>query len=156
MLYHYPCYYKLWLAELQCFFNHMKKHITITIILSLFFVMLYLLWLFFTVVLFMPDSGYRIFSRAVAEDSILIGRDNPDTRNAKRELLPGEQIDINTADADTLQLLSGIGPSLSTAIIEYRLENGPFESIEELMLVPGIGEKKFTAVRDYITIGGNE
>lgn len=128
----------------------------ITLILSLFFVMLYMLWLFFTSVLFMPDSGYRMFSRAVAEDSLLIGRDNPDIRSTNRELLPGERININTADADTLQLLSGIGPTLSTAIVEYRLENGPFKSIEDLMLVPGIGEKKFTSVRDNITIGGNE
>ena len=104
----------------------------------------------------MPDSGYRMFSRAVAEDSLLIGRDNPDIRSTNRELLPGERININTADADTLQLLSGIGPTLSTAIVEYRLENGPFKSIEDLMLVPGIGEKKFTSVRDNITIGGNE
>lgn len=104
----------------------------------------------------MPQDGYRVHSRAAAEDTLLAGRDNPESRSITKELLPGELIDLNTADSDTLQLLKGIGPTLSSAIIEYRTENGPFQSIEELMNVPGIGEKKYAAVRDYITVGGFE
>ena len=132
----------------------MKKHILLLISIS--FVFLYLLWLTLSSLHFMPESGYRIHSRAVSEDLILTGRDSADRHSSTRELLPGEKIDLNTADAETLQLLSGIGPSLSSAIIDYRQEHGPFRSIEDLLLVPGIGEKKYAAVRDHITVGGFE
>ena len=53
------------------------------------------------------------------------------------------KIDINTATVDQLQLLPGIGESLSQRIIDYRKEHGDFTNIEELMNVSGIGEKKF-------------
>ena len=147
-------YYTVWQAELQCFFDYMKKHIPLLISIS--FVVLYLLWLILSSLFFMPASGYRIHDRTVSEDVILAGRDSSSRHNASRELLPGEKIDLNTADADTLQLLRGIGPSLSSAIIDYRQEHGPFQSIEDLLLVPGIGEKKYAAVCDYITVGGFE
>ncbi len=52
----------------------------------------------------------------------------------------GDQIvHINTATADELATLPGIGPTTALAIIDYRDENGPFESMEDLDLVPGIG-----------------
>lgn len=132
----------------------MKKHIPLLI--SLFLVFLYILWLFFTGLLFMPASGYRIHSRSVSEDLIMVGRDRSVSHSSTRELLPGEKINLNTADAETLQLLSGIGPALSSAIIEYRLEHGSFQSIEELLKVPGIGEKKYAAICNSITVGGYE
>lgn len=63
------------------------------------------------------------------------------------------KIDINTATLQQLQLLPGIGESLAQRIITYRTENGNFSAIEELMNVSGIGEKKFEAIRDYVKIG---
>ena len=63
-------------------------------------------------------------------------------------------ININTASAEDLQLLPGIGPLLAERIIAYREENGPFEIPGELMNVPGIGEKKLEEIWDYITTGG--
>ena len=63
------------------------------------------------------------------------------------------KIDINSATIDQLQLLPGIGEALAQRIIDYRTEHGEFAAIEELMNVSGIGEKKFTALRDYIKIG---
>ena len=93
----------------------MKKHIPF--LLSLFFVLLYILWLFFTGLHFMPSSGYRIHDRPVPEASIMTGRDRSDSHSSTRELLPNEKVNINTADAETLQLLSGIGPALASAIV---------------------------------------
>lgn len=49
-------------------------------------------------------------------------------------------ININTAGADELEKLKGIGPVLSEAIVDYRRKNGDFKNIEEIMLVSGIGE----------------
>lgn len=63
-------------------------------------------------------------------------------------------ININTATAEDLQLLPGIGPLLAERIIAYREENGLFEIPGELMNVPGIGEKKLEEIWDHITTGG--
>ena len=60
---------------------------------------------------------------------------------------------INTADAETLQKLPGIGPATAKSIIEFREQNGGFKKIEELMNVKGIGEKTFLKLKPLITIG---
>ncbi len=61
-------------------------------------------------------------------------------------------ININTAGADELMKLKGIGPVLSEAIIAYRQQNGNFNNIEEIMLVSGIGEGKFEDIREHIFV----
>jgi competence protein ComEA len=54
----------------------------------------------------------------------------------------GGQVDINTADAETISAeLNGIGLSKAKAIVEYRTKHGPFASVEDLSLVKGIGER---------------
>lgn len=63
-------------------------------------------------------------------------------------------IDINTADADTLSALPGIGQVLAKRIIAYREENGAFTATAELLNVEGIGEKRMEAILDLITVGG--
>lgn len=60
------------------------------------------------------------------------------------------KININTADRDTLMLITGIGENYADKIISYREENGPFQTIEEIMNVSGIGSKKFEKMRDMI------
>ena len=62
------------------------------------------------------------------------------------------KININTATAEELQLLDGIGETMAQRIIDYRNTNGNFKSIEELMNVTGIGEKKFNNIKDFITV----
>ncbi len=64
-----------------------------------------------------------------------------------------EKININTASSEELCSLSGIGETLSERIVKYRSEHGPFSSIEEIMNVDGIGDSKFLAIKDYITVG---
>lgn len=63
-------------------------------------------------------------------------------------------ININTATAQQLQSLPGIGEVLSQRIIEYRDAHGAFQSVGELLNVSGIGEKKLEAIWDLVTIGG--
>lgn len=61
-------------------------------------------------------------------------------------------ININHADAATLQRLPGIGPVISQAIIDYRNQHGPFRSVEELINVKGIGPKKMEQIRHLVTV----
>ncbi len=68
----------------------------------------------------------------------------------------GEKININTASQAELETLNGIGPSKAAAIIEYREQNGSFESIEEIMQVPGIGPATFEKIKDDITVEDSE
>ena len=90
-------------------------------------------------------------ARAVSEEAILTGGDGEQTA---LELLPNEKLNINTATAEELTKLPGIGPALSQAIVEYREENGNFSSIADIMKVSGIGEGRFSAIEEYIFVEG--
>ncbi|MEX0723012.1 MAG: phospholipase D-like domain-containing protein [Gracilimonas sp.] len=61
-------------------------------------------------------------------------------------------ININTADEATLQLLPGVGPAYSKRIVEYRTENGGFNSVEEITNIRGIGPKTLEKLRPIVTI----
>ena len=63
-----------------------------------------------------------------------------------------EKVNINTADEVQLSSLSGIGVKTAKKIIDFREENGPFLTTEDLMKVPGIGESKYAAIRDSICV----
>lgn len=65
-------------------------------------------------------------------------------------------VNVNTADAAELETLTGIGPSLAQAIIDYRAEHGDFTAAEELLLVKGIGEAKLEGFRAQITFTEEE
>lgn len=65
----------------------------------------------------------------------------------------GGLIDINLANQADLEMLPGIGPATAAKIIAHREANGPFVNIEAIMDVPGIGEAKFEAIRELITVG---
>ena len=62
------------------------------------------------------------------------------------------KININTANANMLQALTGIGPVLSERIIKYRNQNGFFGVIDDIKDVSGIGEKKFEGIKDLICV----
>lgn len=61
-------------------------------------------------------------------------------------------VNVNTAGADELDALPGIGPATAQAIIEDREANGPFATVEDLMRVSGIGEKKFAKLEGSICV----
>ena len=63
-----------------------------------------------------------------------------------------DRIDVNSATPDELDSLPGIGPALADAIIEYRTDNGPFASVDELARVPGISARMVDNMRDQVTI----
>ena len=62
-------------------------------------------------------------------------------------------LDLNTATAQELAALPGIGEALAERIVAYRAENGPFDAVEELDYVSGIGEGKIAAIRKLVFCG---
>lgn len=61
-------------------------------------------------------------------------------------------IDLNTADSSALESVPGIGKSLSQRIVAFREKNGAFQSVDDLLKVPGIGEKSIQRLRPYLTV----
>lgn len=62
------------------------------------------------------------------------------------------KININTATKETLETLIGIGPAKANAIIDYRLKNGSFDTIEDIQKVAGIGPATFNQIKDQIIV----
>jgi competence ComEA-like helix-hairpin-helix protein len=63
-----------------------------------------------------------------------------------------KRININTASAKQLEVLPGIGKGLAERITEHRQKYGPFAKPEHLIMVRGISEHRFVAIRDQITV----
>ena len=63
-----------------------------------------------------------------------------------------KKVNINTASQEELDTLQGIGPSTATKIIEYREKNGKFKTIEDIKNVTGIGDSKFEAIKENISV----
>ncbi|MBQ3281843.1 MAG: helix-hairpin-helix domain-containing protein [Eubacterium sp.] len=88
----------------------------------------------------------------------------PDKRKTQKAAVSEEQssggtaasaeslININTADSQTLQQISGIGPVTAEKIIRYREENGAFSSVDDIVNVSGIGDKTLEKIRPRITV----
>jgi len=72
---------------------------------------------------------------------------------------PGEdrsqKVDINNADVWLLQALPGIGETLARRIVDYRLQNGPFQDTSGLLKISGIGKSEYERIRNLITVTKN-
>ena len=64
-----------------------------------------------------------------------------------------DALNVNQASAEELVTLKGIGPVYAERIVDYRTEQGGFESVQDLTEVQGIGDKTVAAIKDQITIG---
>jgi comEA protein len=67
---------------------------------------------------------------------------------------PSGVVNINTASSDELQLLPRVGPALAGRIIEFREANGPFQTVDEILAVKGVGESSFEKLEPWIVTSG--
>ena len=88
--------------------------------------------------------------RSADREQLLSGND--EEGRLALELLPDERVNVNTATAEELRRLPGIGEVLAEAIVSYREEYGPFASVDDLLKVKGIGEARQEAIRDHVAL----
>ena len=84
--------------------------------------------------------------RALQPDVIIVPVENQPGATA------GRPVNINTAGVQELDTLPGVGPATAQKIVEHRRLNGPFDRIESIMDVSGIGPAKFEAMKELITV----
>ena len=96
-------------------------------------------------------EGVRVETQRTLRQAEPIGVPAPSP--SEQTPAPTELININTADAQTLQQLPGIGEKRAQDIIDYRNEHGPFRISEDLTKVDGIGEGTLQGLIDRITTG---
>lgn len=97
-----------------------------------------------------PDAEPEVKPDVISEPDEQIQASEPEISSSDPETRG--LININTASSAELQSLDGIGPAYAQNIIEYREANGGFDSIDELINVRGIGEKRLENIRPYITL----
>src|SRR3990167_6031993 len=78
---------------------------------------------------------------------------SPPQKLAPAEIAQNGPIDLNRAAIADLQRLPGIGPTLAKRIVEARDQRGRLEGTDDLLTVPGIGAKKFEAIKALVTVG---
>lgn len=113
------------------------------------------------VVLMVVLVGYNVFLVPRGDALEVNAGESFEMSSSESEEVPEESessesenkiININTADAEELETLPGIGPATAAEIIEYREKVGIIRSVDELLNVSGIGEKKLEAIRDKIKL----
>ena len=131
----------------------MSRKLSLIILAAIF--LIYLIILGIDVLSFMPAKETAVVvEETVGREALLTGAD--DNSSIRRELLPDERININTATDTELERLPGIGPGLAEAILQYRRENGDFICIEDIMKVKGIGQGRFDDIAGNISVEEND
>jgi competence protein ComEA len=75
------------------------------------------------------------------------------TISANKKKPPVKPVNINTATSEELQQVPGIGPATAQKILQMRKSYGPFKSVDDLLAIRGLGEKRLDKMRKYLTVG---
>lgn len=98
------------------------------------------------------EDGMQVYVPSREEAAAASGAAATGAGQASSSGLSKGKVNLNTASAEELQTLSGIGLSLSQRIIDYRQANGPFKSVEDLRKVSGIGDTRFKSLKDLVCV----
>lgn len=96
------------------------------------------------------EDGQMIYIRALGEQQA--NTSGEESSRADTGQTEGGKVNINTADANKLMQIPGIGAAKAAAIIRYREEQGNFRKIEDIMNIEGIKEGVFKKIKEYICI----
>jgi competence protein ComEA len=100
-----------------------------------------------------PSAGnHVVIVRESGESAVLIGDGDDGNGEGAKEDNKTKLININTATADELDTLPGVGEATARDIITFREKNGGFNKIEDIMRVPRIKQNRFDSIKDYITV----
>lgn len=105
---------------------------------------------------YMVEDGMKIRIPSSNEEDIEENYISVDS--GKRVIMSDESnnqsliVNINTANETELEQLPGIGPSISSKIVDYRNQNGKFKNIEDIKNVTGIGDSKYEKIKDFIKV----
>lgn len=98
------------------------------------------------------DVGQLNLARFVVDGEQIYVPALGETPSAAPGLTAQGKVNLNTADAATLETLPRVGPAMAARIIDWRVANGRFTVIEDLMSVTGIGQKTFDGLKDLVTV----
>ena len=105
-----------------------------------------------------PSQANRIIVIVVTLVLLPVGcvkrtREQPfQSSKAETATVDVQRVNINSASADELEALPGIGRAIAERIVAHRSQHGPFRRVEHVMLVRGISERKFLDIQDLITV----
>ena len=72
---------------------------------------------------------------------------------AAKKKPPARPVNLNTANSEELQQVPGIGPATADKILKMRKSYGPFKSVDDLLAIRGLGQKRLDKMRKYLTVG---
>ena len=100
------------------------------------------------------EDGQKLYIPSIEEKNVeYITKENGENIIQVTNIVNSKNvININKANIEELESIPGVGPSMAQKIINYRIENGNFKTIEDLKNVSGIGDKKFESMKDYVCV----
>lgn len=98
------------------------------------------------------EDGQKVYIPSIGETRLSKIPLEPSKKEGQSNINNGGLININSASLDELMLLPGIGETRAKQIIEYRDRNGAFTALDEIMKISGIGVDTFEEIKQYITL----
>lgn len=90
----------------------------------------------------------RVALEELGDDAVI----PPEPRRRRAGTEPVEKLDLNRASVEELELLPGLGPLRARRIIAWRNQSGPFESLEDLRFIRGLGERSVADLAPYVIV----